>query len=111
MLVPMSSATEGEVVPQGSFCFHCGPVDGDIRDHFAEQHQPVTPKPKTHIASWEHRLTEIGGAIAEIRHESDIAVQIQRLDEVVKELYLVRASLTQSRRRAAQVKGSTNGSN
>lgn len=112
MLVSMST-TQPEVTPSGGYCFHCGtPVDGDIRDHFAEQHQPVTPKPLTNIRSAEHRLTEMGQAITEIRHESDIAVQIRRLDdEVIREAYLVRASLTQARRRAAQVKGPTNGRN
>jgi hypothetical protein len=102
-----------EVKPTGGFCFHCGTsIDGNIEDHFAEQHQPVTPKPKTGIKSAEHRLTDMGKAIAEIRHESDIAVQIRRLDqEVIQEAYLVRASFTQSRRRAAQVKGPTNGRN
>src|SRR5215469_2906960 len=100
------SATETTVTPMAGFCFLCGnEVDGDLRDHFSEQHQRVSTKPTATISAWKQRLDTVGKAIKEIRQESDTAIQIQRLDdEVIKELYLVRASLSQSKRRAAQVK-------
>jgi maltose-binding protein MalE len=106
MLVPMSS-TNTEVVPQQGFCFHCGStVEGDIMEHCAQEHARVSAKPRVAIKSWQNRLDDIVEAIKEIRQESDIAVQVQQLDkEVIQELYLVRASLTQTKRNTAQRKG------
>ena len=105
MLVPMA-VTESAVEPMVGTCFLCGSeVDGDLLEHFAQQHPRASDKTIAKIRSGMHRLDDIVKAIEEIREESDIAVQIQRLDaEVITELYLVRASLTQQKRRAAQLK-------
>lgn len=105
MLVPMSMTTD-TVTPTGGFCFHCGTaVDGDIMDHVSEHHRTATTKPKTTIKSWQSRLDDISNAITEVRQESDLNVQIQKLDkEVIEELYLVRAKLTQTKRNTAQSK-------
>ena len=95
MLVPMSTAQMSK-----GFCFQCGiDVEVDIVEHFAQEHQPVVAKPKTAIKSWQNRLDAVIEAMHEIRQESDRAVQVQKLDEdVIKELYLVRARLTQLKR-------------
>jgi hypothetical protein len=82
------------------FCLICGgTVDEDIADHFAKQHQQVTQKVRTPVKSWEKRLDEVIRALNEIRDESDRDVQIHKLDnDVLKELYLVRARLAQMKR-------------
>jgi uncharacterized Zn finger protein (UPF0148 family) len=90
------------------FCFICGSsVDTDISDHVTQEHERVASKPQTAIKSWQNRLEDIVQSIEEIRQEDDITVQIWRLDtEVIQELYLVRAKLSQTRRRnAATTKG------
>ena len=100
MLVSMSSATAPEVTPQRGFCFQCGTaVEGDIMDHTAT-HSPLRPKPRVGIKTWRQRLDGVQQAIEEILQESDRASQIRQLDhDVIMELYLVRSSLSQSRRK------------
>jgi len=100
MLVPMSSTTEERVTPQGGFCFQCGSeVEGDIMDHTAT-HSPAGEKPRAEIKSWNQRLDDVVEAIRQIRLESDRASQVQKLDhDVIMELYRVRASLNQERRK------------
>lgn len=82
------------------FCLICGTTtEENIADHFATKHQQVTQKVRTPVKSWEKRLDEVLKALDEIRHESDRDVQIQKLDnDVIKELYLVRARLAQMKR-------------
>jgi hypothetical protein len=94
------------VVPQQAFCFHCGnSVEGDIMEHVSTQHGHETAKPKVEVQSPGDRLNSIAQTVSGIRHETEITAQIQKVDEVLKELYLVRASLTQKKRLAAQKKG------
>ena len=106
MLVSMSTTTEPVTVAEG-FCYLCGSgVDGDIREHVSQMHQRAVNKTATAIKSWRDRLDAVVEAIGEIRQESDIATQIQKPDdEVIKELYLVRARLTQTMRTTAATKG------
>jgi hypothetical protein len=98
MLVPMSTSA----VAQG-FCLICGTdLDEDVAEHFANKHQRASQKPNVGIKSWQHRLDGIVSAITEIRQESDIDAQIQKLDvNVIQELYIVRARLTQMKRNTA----------
>jgi hypothetical protein len=98
MLVPMTTTT-----PQKGFCFQCGTeVDGDILEH-TSTHSPAAEKPKTAIKTRQQRLDDVVGAIKRVSEETDVTVQTEILDrEVIMELYIVRASLTQSRRRAAE---------
>ena len=94
-----TSLTEG-------FCFICGDHVDDVADHFAQTHQGAAQKPKVPIMSWQDRLEGISKAIEEVRQESDIAIQINKLDhEVIQEVYLVRARLSQMQQRnVAQAK-------
>jgi hypothetical protein len=105
MLVLMSMP-EPEIRPSRGFCFHCGTeIDGDILDHVANEHARLSDKPKASVKSWERRLDDIVKAIKQIRQESDKDIQIQKLDtDVIQELYLVRANLSQMKRRSAQTK-------
>jgi len=81
--------------PIEGWCFICG--DGyDDEGHFEKTHQAQSRKPRVNIASWEHRLDNIVQTLHEIKDEPDQGVQIERLDEeVIQELYLVRARLAQ----------------
>jgi hypothetical protein len=85
-----SQVTEG-------YCFICETeVDAD---HFAQAHPVTAQKPNVPILSWKERLGGVLTAIEEILQESDIATQIEKLDaQVIKELYLVRARLSQMKR-------------
>jgi hypothetical protein len=85
------------------FCFVCGtPIDGDLVEHFEVEHPGPSIKAKTPILPWRKRLENVTKAIEDILQESDTNVQIQKMDEdVIKELYLVRARLTQTKRTPA----------
>jgi hypothetical protein len=81
--------------PIEGWCFICGDSYDDA-DHFEKIHQSRSRKPKVEIRSWEHRLDNIIQALQEIKDDPDRGVQIERLDEeVIAELYLVRARLAQ----------------
>lgn len=106
MLVAMSTSEVSE-----GFCFLCGETTQEsAEDHFATRHQGRSRKPKVDILTWMQRLDNIESAIREVRQGTDIDAQIRSLDQdVIQELYLVRARLAQLRRYAAQ-KGTNNGS-
>jgi hypothetical protein len=93
-LVAMSSTT--------GFCFLCGTEHPDLTAHFSSDHP--TPSAPVEVVSktWKQQLSDIAKAIEEISQESDVDAQIHKLDvDVIQELYLVRARLTQSKRTPA----------
>jgi|SRR5882672_2738674 len=87
----------------GGFCFICGtPVDADLVAHFEAEHPVPSVKPRTGNLSWRKRLEKVSKTIEQILQESDTNVQIQLMDEdVIKELYLVRARLAETKRTPA----------
>lgn len=81
--------------PIEGWCFICGQAYDD-ESHFEKMHQSRSRKPKTEKISWEHRIENVVQALQEIKSLTDRGVQIERLDdEVIQELYLVRARLAQ----------------
>lgn len=93
-------STEG---PIDGFCFVCGtPISGDLVEHFDTQHAGPSLKANTEDLPWRQRLQKVSQAIEEILQESDTNVQISMMDEdVIKELYLVRARLAETKRTPA----------
>jgi hypothetical protein len=94
------------------FCFLCGiEITEELSEHFSSQHQTASAKPKVLVMPWKQRLENIVQAIDEVLQEKDIDAQIQTLDkDVIQELYIVRARLTQLKRTAASKRKETDGS-
>jgi len=80
----------------GGWCYLCNTtVEADVLAHFNLNHQTPATKPRVPIRSWEHRLDQVLVDVGEIRREEDRGRQIDLIDEVLKELYLVRNRLAQ----------------
>ena len=78
------------------WCYLCNTtVEADVQTHFNENHSTPASKPRVPIRSWEHRLDQAMVDLGEIRQEEDPNRQIDLIDEVLKELYLVRHRLAQ----------------
>lgn len=96
-------STDSPVSPISGWCFICDQeIDSDVAEHFITEHNVPGVKPRVAILSWRQRLLNVRQAIEEILQESDTNVQIHKMDEdVIKELYLVRARLAQTKRTPA----------
>jgi hypothetical protein len=80
----------------GGFCYLCNTsIEADVQAHFAQEHQTSARKPKVPIMAWEHRIQNVLGELAEVLDSQDRNRQIDLLDNVVQELYLVRAKVAQ----------------
>lgn len=89
-----------DVQPIPGFCYICNhTIDGDLGEHVMNDHPSAARKIRAAKISWEHRLANCLVALEKVAVESDRGAQIDQLDEVLQELYLVRARL-------AQMKGS-----
>jgi hypothetical protein len=78
------------------FCYLCNTsIDADVQAHFDQQHQARAIKPKVPMLSWEHRTRNVLGDLSSLLEETDPGRQIDLIDGVLQELYLVRARLAQ----------------
>lgn len=91
-------------------CLVCGQQIGeDAAAHFAQQHRGMSRRPYAPPLTWMERLDNVITALTSIREETDIDAQIRQMDDdVIQELYLVRARLALLKN--AVKKGSGNGS-
>ena len=90
----MSDGAQG--VPLTGWCYLCNhAIDADMAEHMAQDHQATSRKMRASKISWEHRLANVVKSIQSIAAEPDRGQQIEQLDEVLQELYLVRARLAQ----------------
>lgn len=82
------------------WCMLCNKaIDADIQAHFDDEHNPTTPKLRTAILSPSDRIQNVIFTLEDIRTSDDPKEQVKRLDEdVIQELYLVRARLAQDLR-------------
>jgi hypothetical protein len=95
------------------WCFICNRgIDADMADHLAQDHPTPSRKIRAQPMSWEHRTQSIIGALERVLEEEDRNKQISILDdEVLQELYLVRARLAALRGTpTTRVKEGSNGS-
>lgn len=81
-------------------------------DHLAQDHPTPSRKFRAQPLSWEHRTKNVISALERMQQEEDRNVQISLLDdEVIQELYLVRARLAALRGTpTTRVKEGSNGS-
>ena len=78
------------------FCYLCNTsIDADVQAHFDQEHMTPVRKPKVPIMSWEHRMQNILGELQEVIDSKDRGRQIDLIDNVLQELYLVRAKVAQ----------------
>jgi hypothetical protein len=85
-----------DTVPLAGFCYLCNAsIDADVQDHFDREHKTSARKPKVPIMSWEHRLQNVLGELQEVAESGDRGRQIDLIDNVLQELYLVRAKVAQ----------------
>lgn len=83
-------------VPITGWCYLCNhAIDGDMHEHMNQDHQATGRKLRTAKISWDHRLANVTKSLVAIANEPDRGKQIEQLDEVLQELYLVRARLAQ----------------
>jgi hypothetical protein len=76
------------------FCYLCNTaIDADVQAHFDQEHPARAVKPKEPMLSWEHRTRNVLGGLSQMMEETDPGRQIEIIDEVLKDLYLVRANL------------------
>lgn len=81
------------------WCYLCNTaVESDVLAHFNQNHQTPATKPKVPMLSWEHRTRNVLSDLSQILDESDRGRQIQIIDGVLQELYLVRARLGEMKR-------------
>lgn len=95
------------------WCFICDRgIDADMADHLTQEHPTASRKPRAQPMSWEHRTQGIIRALERVLEEEDRNKQIAILDdEVLQELYLVRARLAALRGTpTTRVKEGSNGS-
>jgi len=78
-----------DVEPPPGWCYFCNEaIEGDAAEHFRSAH----PHPDN--VPWQHRINNVIGVLKELHEKPDL----DRLDdEVLQELYLVRARLAQMR--------------
>jgi hypothetical protein len=82
--------------PLTGFCYLCNTsIDSDVQAHFEQEHRTSARKPKIPIMAWEHRVQNVLGELREVLESKDHSRQIDLLDNVVQELYLVRAKVAQ----------------
>jgi hypothetical protein len=94
-MVEVLSEDDG-ITPVRGFCYLCNSnIEADVRTHFDQEHRVVATKPKAPMLSWEHRLANIQVSLREIQEDGDRGRQINKLDDLLQELYLVRARLAQ----------------
>ena len=80
------------------WCYLCNTaVEADVQAHFNLNHQTPATKARTPIRSWQHRLDQVLVDLGEVKAEEDRGRQIDLIDEVLQELYLVRARLAQEK--------------
>ena len=80
------------------WCYLCNTaVDADVLAHFNLNHQTPATKARVPMRSWEHRLDQVLVDLGEVRAENDRGRQIDLIDGVLQELYLVRARLAQEK--------------
>jgi hypothetical protein len=80
----------------GGFCFQCNTsIDADLQAHFDQEHKTSARKPKVPIMAWEHRLQNVVDELREVSEIEDRGRQIDLIDNVLQELYLVRAKVAQ----------------
>jgi hypothetical protein len=79
------------------WCYLCNTsIDADVQAHFDQEHQARTVKPKEPMLSWQHRTRNVMLELGQLLTESDEpSRQIDIIDGVLKDLYLVRAKLAQ----------------
>jgi hypothetical protein len=78
------------------WCYLCNTsIEADVQAHFDQEHQAPTVKPKEPMLSWEHRTRNVLGELNGLLEETDPGRQIDIIDGVLKDLYLVRARLAQ----------------
>jgi hypothetical protein len=82
----------------GGFCYVCNTsIDADVEAHFDQEHKAPATKPKVPIMTWEHRLRNVMSELQEVQEDGDRDRQISLIDNVLQELYLVRAKLAQEK--------------
>lgn len=78
------------------WCYLCNTsIDADVQAHFDQEHQAPASKPKVPKLSWDHRTRNVLADLNSMLEETDPGRQIDIIDGVLKELYLVRARLAQ----------------
>jgi hypothetical protein len=78
------------------WCYLCNTsIEADVQAHFDQEHQARATKPKEPMLSWEHRTRNVLGELNQMVEETDPGRQIDIIDGVLKDLYLVRARLAQ----------------
>jgi len=83
------------------FCYLCNEEIEDVEAHFAERHIVSVPKPKVPKLSWQHRLDRVITALTGVKESQSV----EQVDEVLKELYLIRQRLMELKKQ----KGSQHG--
>jgi hypothetical protein len=80
------------------FCYLCNTsIDADVQTHFEQHHRTSVRKPKVPIMSWEHRVSNVLSELREVRESEDRGRQIDLVDNILQELYLVRQKLAQEK--------------
>lgn len=88
------------------WCLICNEeIDPDIESHFAEVHTTPDQKPRTDILSWDHRLGRAIAILEDVQRDDDPKMQIAQIDEVLLDLYVVRARLGEKFRDKIRPKG------
>jgi hypothetical protein len=79
----------------GGWCLICDKEIGiDTAAHFEKEHPARPRKPKAQILSWSDRIDQIIQSLEKIKASTDTKAMVLDLDEnVIKEVYLVRATL------------------
>jgi hypothetical protein len=78
------------------WCYLCNTsIEADVQAHFDQEHQAPATKPKVPMLSWDHRTRNVLSDLNGMLEETDRGRQIDIIDGVLQELYLVRARLAQ----------------
>ena len=95
---PPTLVVVSDIQVAGGWCYLCNTsIGADVQAHFDQEHQARAVKPKVPMRSWEHRLDQVMVDLGEVRNEEDRGRQIDLIDGVLQELYLVRARLAQEK--------------
>jgi hypothetical protein len=78
------------------WCYLCNTsIETDVQAHFDQEHQARAVKPKVPMLSWDQRTRNVLGELNQMVEETDPGRQIDIIDGVLQDLYLVRARLAQ----------------
>lgn len=88
------------------WCLLCNQaVEEDLVAHFQRKHPTPEQKVRTDILAWDDRIDRVVDTLQEIKAGDKPLDQIRSLDEVLKDLYIIRSRLgekhRQNQRRAA----------